>query len=64
MRHPGAVVSRTQLTDSVWESDADSLFNVLEVHVSNLRRKLDVAGGVPLIRTMRGSGYVVGPPEQ
>jgi two-component system OmpR family response regulator len=57
-------VSRTQLTDSVWESDADSLFNVLEVHVSNLRRKLDVAGGVPLIRTMRGSGYVVGPPEQ
>jgi DNA-binding response OmpR family regulator len=64
MRHAGAVVGRTQLTQSVWESNADSLFNVLAVHVSNLRGKLDVAGGVPLIRTMRGSGYVVGPPEQ
>lgn len=64
MRHPGAVVGRTQLTHSVWESNADALFNVLAVHVSNLRRKLEVAGGTPLIRTIRGSGYLVGPPEQ
>jgi DNA-binding response OmpR family regulator len=64
LRHPGAVVSRTQLTQSVWESNSDSLINVLAVHVSNLRKKLDVTGGAPLIRTIRGSGYVVGPPEQ
>jgi DNA-binding response OmpR family regulator len=64
MRHPGAVVSRTQLTHSVWESNADTLSNVLAVHVSNLRRKLEVAGGAPLIRTIRSSGYLVGAPEQ
>jgi DNA-binding response OmpR family regulator len=64
MRHPGTVVGRTQLTHSVWESNADPLINVLAVHVSNLRRKLDVAGGVPLIRTVRGSGYLIGPPEE
>jgi len=64
MRHAGEVVSRSRLTQSGWESNADSLVSVLDVHVHNLRKKIDVAGGVPLIRTIRGSGYVVGPPEQ
>jgi DNA-binding response OmpR family regulator len=64
MRHAGEVVSRSRLTQSAWESNADSLLSALDVHVHNLRKKIDVAGGVPLIRTIRGSGYVVGPHEQ
>jgi len=63
MRHAGEVVSRSRLTQSGWESNADSLLRGLDVHVHNLRKKIDVAGRVPLIRTIRGSGYVVGPPE-
>jgi DNA-binding response OmpR family regulator len=61
MRHVGEVVSRTRLMASVW-GDRDSL-NVLEVHVSHLRKKIDVAGAVPLIHTIRGSGYLVGHQE-
>ena len=64
MRHAGEVVSRSRLTQSGWESNVHSLLSALDVHVHNLRKKIDVAGGVPLIRTIRGSGYVVGPPEQ
>lgn len=59
MRHAGEPVTRTRLTESVWETDADSLFNTLEAHVSNLRKKIDVLGAVPLIRTVRGRGYLV-----
>jgi DNA-binding response OmpR family regulator len=61
MRHVGEVVSRTRLMASVW-GDRDSL-NVLEVHVSHLRKKIDVAGAVPLIHTIRGTGYLVGHQE-
>ena len=61
MRHAGEVVSRTRLMASVW-GDRDSL-NVLEVHVSHLRKKIDVAGAVPLIHTIRGTGYLVGHQE-
>lgn len=57
----GEVVSRTRLMASVW-GDRDSL-NVLEVHVSHLRKKIDVAGAVPLIHTIRGTGYLVGQQE-
>jgi DNA-binding response OmpR family regulator len=59
MRHAGEPVTRTRLTESVWETDADSLFNTLEAHVSNLRKKIDFLGAVPLIRTVRGRGYLV-----
>ena len=59
MRHAGDPVTRTKLTESVWETDADSLFNTLEAHVSNLRKKFDVAGAAPLIHTVRGYGYLV-----
>jgi len=60
MRHAGTVVSRIRLIEGVWETEADSLFNVLEVHIGHLRRKIDVAGAVPLIHTLRGHGYLVG----
>jgi DNA-binding response OmpR family regulator len=64
MRHAGEVVSRSRLTQSVWTNDGESLCSTLDVHVHNLRRKLDVAGSAPLIRTIRGSGYAVGYPDQ
>ena len=60
MRHAGEVVSRTKLAESVWQTDSDSLFNLIEVHISHLRRKIDVAGAVPLVHTLRGHGYLVG----
>jgi DNA-binding response OmpR family regulator len=62
MRQAGEVVSRTDLIEKVWETERDSL-NVLEVHVSHLRKKIDIAGAEPLIHTIRGSGYLVGHQE-
>lgn len=59
MRHVEEVVGRTRLMESVWGTPPDS-HNVLDVHVSHLRRKIDVAGTVLLIHTIRGSGYLVG----
>ncbi len=57
MRHPGEVISRTRLGEQVWHSDVDRIDNLIDVHVSNLRRKLDPPGSTPLIHTVRGRGY-------
>jgi two-component system, OmpR family, response regulator len=54
-------VSRTQLIERVWETDADTLSHLLDVHVGHLRRKIDGGGASPLIHTIRGHGYLVGP---
>jgi two-component system OmpR family response regulator len=59
MRHPGEVLTRTMLLEQVWDFNFDPTTNVVDVHVSRLRRKLD-NGGPPLIRTLRGAGYVLG----
>ncbi len=56
MRRAGMVVTRTQLMAAGWD-DEDVPANVLEVHVSNLRRKLDPTDTRRFIRTMRGVGY-------
>jgi DNA-binding response OmpR family regulator len=61
MRHAGRVVTRARLADHVWETEQDSLTNLVDVHVSHLRRKVDGPGGSPLIHTIRGRGYLVGP---
>jgi DNA-binding response OmpR family regulator len=61
MRHAGRLVTRPQLADRVWETEQDSLTNLVDVHVSHLRRKVDGSGGPPLIHTIRGRGYLVGP---
>jgi DNA-binding response OmpR family regulator len=61
MRHAGEVVTRARLGERVWESEQDSLTNLVDVHVSHLRRKVDGPGGAPLIHTIRGRGYLVGP---
>ncbi|MEZ5231429.1 MAG: response regulator transcription factor [Acidimicrobiales bacterium] len=57
LTRPGEVVSRSDLYDHVWDGDYDGLSNTVDVHVGNLRRKLDRAGRPSLIETVRGAGY-------
>src|SRR5581483_3895271 len=58
LRHPGEVLSRTRIYEQVWDERYDGLSNTLEVHVMELRRKLE-AHGPRLIHTLRGRGYVL-----
>jgi two-component system OmpR family response regulator len=59
MRHPGQVLTRQQLLDSVWGIDFDAGSNVVDVYVSYLRRKLDRPNDASVIETVRGAGYRV-----
>jgi two-component system OmpR family response regulator len=59
MRHPGQVLTRQQLLDSVWGIDFDASSNVVDVYVSYLRRKLDRPSEASAIETVRGAGYRV-----
>jgi two-component system copper resistance phosphate regulon response regulator CusR len=59
LRHPGQVLSRTRIYEHVWDERYDGLSNTLEVHVKELRRKLE-AHGPRLIHTLRGRGYLLG----
>lgn len=59
MRHPGQVLTRTMLLERVWDFAFDPTTNVVDVHVSRLRRKLEEPGGPALIRTVRGAGYIL-----
>jgi len=59
LRHPGEVLSRTRIYEHVWQEAFDGLSNTLEVHVMELRRKLE-AHGPRLIHTVRGRGYLFG----
>ena len=59
MRHPGQVLTRTMLLERVWDFAFDPTTNVVDVHVSRLRRKLETAGEAAVIRTVRGAGYVL-----
>ena len=64
MRHAGEVVSRAYLGEHVWEDEHDSLTNLVDVHVSHLRRKVDQGPVTPLIHTVWGHGYRLGPPPR
>jgi two-component system, OmpR family, copper resistance phosphate regulon response regulator CusR len=59
MRHPDQVLTRTRIYEQVWDERYDGLSNTLEVHVMDLRRKLE-ARGPRLIHTLRGRGYLFG----
>src|ERR1700704_904506 len=59
VRHAGTVVSRTQLIDHVWDCNYEGSTNLVDVYVGYLRRKLEEPFGRPLIRTVRGAGYVI-----
>lgn len=60
MRRPGEVCRREDLLDHVWDANYDGLSNVVDVHIANLRRKLEVPGEPDPIETVRGVGYRMG----
>jgi DNA-binding response OmpR family regulator len=53
----GEVVTRSDLLEAVWDANYDGLSNVVDVHIANLRRKLDMPGSPAPIETIRGVGY-------
>jgi heavy metal response regulator len=57
MRHPDQVLSRTVIAEHVWNYDFDNATNVIDVHIKNLRRKVDSESRAKLIQTVRGAGY-------
>jgi two-component system OmpR family response regulator len=59
MRHSGQVVTRTMLLEKVWEYHFDPQTNVIDVHISRLRSKIDKEFPQPLLHTVRGAGYVL-----
>src|SRR5207244_10804793 len=59
MRHAGELVTRTMLLESCWDETYDGLSNLVDVHVSRVRRKIDVAGAAALLHTIRGAGFVL-----
>ncbi|MBV6657368.1 MAG: response regulator transcription factor [Devosiaceae bacterium] len=59
MKNAGQVVTRTMLLEKVWDYHFDPQTNVIDVHISRLRAKIDKGQQVPLIQTVRGAGYVL-----
>ena len=59
MRHQGQVVTRTMLLEGVWDYHFDPQTNVIDVHVSRLRQKIDKPFPTPLIHTVRSAGYLM-----
>jgi len=59
MRHPGQVLTRTQLIDAVWRYDLEALSNVVDIYIHYLREKIDRGFSRPLIKTVRGVGYKI-----
>jgi len=57
VRNSGQVLTRTMIFEAVWGYHFDPGTNVIDVHIGRLRKKVDPPGLVPLIRTVRGSGY-------
>ena len=59
MKHAGRVVTRTMLLENVWDYHFDPQTNVIDVHISRLRAKIDKGFGKPLLHTVRGAGYMI-----
>jgi two-component system OmpR family response regulator len=59
MRHANQVVTRTMLLENVWDYNFDPQTNVVDVHVSKLRQKIDAGGARQLLRTIRNAGYML-----
>ncbi len=60
LRHAEQVVTRTMLLEGVWDYHFDPGTNVIDVHLSRLRKKVDEGFGAPLLHTVRGAGYRLG----
>lgn len=63
LRHAGQVVTRTMLLENVWDYHFDPQTNVIDVHISKLRQKIDAGFPAPLLHTVRGVGYRLGPDD-
>jgi two-component system OmpR family response regulator len=63
MRNAGHVVTRTMLLETVWDYHFDPQTNVIDVHISRLRQKIDKGFEKPLLHTVRGAGYCLRVPE-
>lgn len=59
MRHAGQVVTRTMLLENVWDYHFDPQTNVIDVHISRLRSKIEKGFATPLLHTVRGAGYIL-----
>ena len=59
VRHANQVVTRTMLLENVWDYHFDPQTNVVDVHVSKLRQKIDAGNARPLLRTIRNAGYML-----
>src|SRR3569623_3045920 len=59
MKHAGQVVTRTMLLENVWDYHFDPQTNVIDVHISRLRSKIDKGVDRPLLHTIRGAGYMI-----
>ena len=62
-RHAGTVLSRTQLSEHVWDMNFEPTSNVVDVYIGDLRNKVDRPFDLPLIKTVRGHGYLLDLPH-
>jgi heavy metal response regulator len=63
MRHPNQVLTRTMIAEHVWNYDFDNATNVIDVHIRNVRRKVDDPFAVKLVQTVCGAGYRIASSE-
>jgi two-component system OmpR family response regulator len=63
LKNKGKIVTRTMLLEKVWEYNFDPQTNVIDVHISRLRNKIDKGFSYPIIQTIRGAGYLVSDPK-
>jgi heavy metal response regulator len=59
VRHPGQIITRTMISENIWDYNFDSGTNVIDVHVSHLRNKIDKDFEPKLLHTVKGIGYVL-----
>ena len=59
MKHANQVVTRTMLLENVWDYHFDPQTNVIDVHISRLRSKIERDFGSPILHTVRGAGYIM-----
>jgi heavy metal response regulator len=59
MRNEGQILTRTMISETIWDYQFDSLTNVIDVHIYNLRNKIDRGANLKLLHTIRGVGYVL-----
>ena len=59
MRHADQIVTRTMILEHVWDYNFDPQTNVIDVHISRLRNKIDKGFSPSLLRTVRGAGYSI-----